>query len=138
MMYCCVVSCVNNLDILSFSSLFVKVASSVNSCSFIHKSINRAQGVGKKYEKQHKTSHYLLAKRFKMMAKTPKGLAPNPASLSDDQIIDKVYKTHVPGEKYDVIPLWNVAFNIVKRSTEIADSIILKVITHILCLNSAN
>ncbi|KAK7243168.1 hypothetical protein RIF29_37956 [Crotalaria pallida] len=51
----------------------------------------------------------------------------NPLSLTDDQILEKVYITHVhTAERYDVESLFNVTSNIIKRSAAAADSAVSK------------
>ncbi|KAI4345751.1 hypothetical protein L6164_012849 [Bauhinia variegata] len=48
-------------------------------------------------------------------------LSLDPFSMTNDQIMEKVYKTHMPGdENYDVEALFNVVANIVKHSAQIA------------------
>lgn len=52
----------------------------------------------------------------------------NPLALTDDQILEKVYITHVhTAERYDVESLYNITSNIIKRSTAAADSVVAKV-----------
>lgn len=52
----------------------------------------------------------------------------NPLGWTDDQILEKVYITHVhTAERYDVESLFNVTANIIKRSTALADSVAVKV-----------
>lgn len=52
----------------------------------------------------------------------------NPLGWTDDQILEKVYITHVhTAERYDVESLFNVASNIIRRSTAVADSVAVKV-----------
>lgn len=53
----------------------------------------------------------------------------NPLGWTDDQILEKVYITHVhTAERYDVESLFNVTSNIIKRATAVADSVAVKVI----------
>jgi len=53
----------------------------------------------------------------------------NPLAWNDDQILEKVYITHVhTAERYDVESLFNVTSNIIKRATAVADSVAVKVI----------
>ncbi|KAI4345749.1 hypothetical protein L6164_012847 [Bauhinia variegata] len=54
-------------------------------------------------------------------------LSLDPFSLTNDQIMKKVVETHIPGEeKYDVVSLFNVAENIIKHSTQTADTYLLE------------
>ncbi|KAI4317953.1 hypothetical protein L6164_025773 [Bauhinia variegata] len=51
----------------------------------------------------------------------------DPFSMTDDQIMKEVYESHIPGdENYDVEALLNVAKNIIKHSTQIADAYLMK------------
>ncbi|KAI9123089.1 hypothetical protein K1719_005978 [Acacia pycnantha] len=49
----------------------------------------------------------------------------NPLTLSDDQILDQIYTTHVHSDtKFDVAPLFSLVENILKRSTHIVDNVV--------------
>ncbi|KOM33857.1 hypothetical protein LR48_Vigan02g000700 [Vigna angularis] len=51
----------------------------------------------------------------------------NPLGWTDDQILEKVYITHVhTAERYDVESLFNVTSNVIKRATAVADSVAVK------------
>ncbi|OIW07716.1 hypothetical protein TanjilG_19659 [Lupinus angustifolius] len=51
----------------------------------------------------------------------------NPLSLSDDQVLEKVYITHVHNaERYDVESLFSITSNIINRSTAAADNVVTK------------
>jgi len=53
----------------------------------------------------------------------------NPLGWTDDQILEKVYITHVhTAERHDLESLFNVTSNIIKRATAVADSVAVKVI----------
>lgn len=65
----------------------------------------------------------------------PNKAAHNPLTLSDDQILEEIYSTHVHSDaKFDVNSLFSVVDNIVERSTRIADNVV-QVRTHIYALN---
>ncbi|KAI4345748.1 hypothetical protein L6164_012846 [Bauhinia variegata] len=54
-------------------------------------------------------------------------LSLDPFSFDDNQIKKKVVETHIPGdENYDVASLFNVAENIIKNSTQTADTYLLE------------
>ncbi|XP_028804339.1 protein SIEVE ELEMENT OCCLUSION B [Neltuma alba] len=49
----------------------------------------------------------------------------NPLTLSDEQILDQIYTTHVHSDaKFDVAPLFDLVDNILKRSTHIVDNVV--------------
>ncbi|XP_057425082.1 protein SIEVE ELEMENT OCCLUSION B-like [Lotus japonicus] len=55
----------------------------------------------------------------------PNKAAHNPLTLSDDQILEEIYSTHVHSDaKFDVNSLFSVVDNIVERSTRIADNVV--------------
>ncbi|KAL4338911.1 hypothetical protein AHAS_Ahas12G0257500 [Arachis hypogaea] len=52
----------------------------------------------------------------------------NPLALTDDQILERVYITHVhTAQRYDVDSIFNVTSSIIKRSTVAADTAVVKV-----------
>ncbi|CAL0328080.1 unnamed protein product [Lupinus luteus] len=59
--------------------------------------------------------------------KTKASMMINPLSFTDDQVLEKVYITHVhSAEKYDVESLFSVTSNIIKRSTAAAENVVTK------------
>ncbi|MED6119871.1 hypothetical protein PIB30_015823 [Stylosanthes scabra] len=51
----------------------------------------------------------------------------NPLALTDDQILERVYITHVhTAQRYDVDSIFNVTSSIIKRSTVAADTVVVK------------
>lgn len=49
----------------------------------------------------------------------------NPLTMSDDQILDQIYSTHVHSDtKFDAASLFTLAQNTLARSTHIVDSVV--------------